>query len=157
MALLISKRSTAWKRVSLEVASRPLYRTELPIFERYAAGKRHSWASQNQNLFVLAMTISQCSQPEYAILENQKIDPLQFCTAHIWTFRSLKTHFLNISKSTLLQDIRQLSERFETENVIPDNQQIDIIAVLHRPYLNVLQLENRIREYQQNDHLAQQH
>ena len=148
MALLISKRSTAWKRVSLEVASRPLYRTELPIFERYAAGKRHSWASQNQNLFVLAMTISQCSQPEYAILENQKIDPLQFCTAHIWTFRSLKTHFLNISKSALLKDgtahiwmFRCLNTRFLRRNKSTPLQD-------GYPYMNDSQPENAISEHQ---------
>ena len=35
----------------------------------------------------------------------------------------------------------QLSERFETENAIPDNHQIDTIAGLHRTYLNLLQLE----------------
>ena len=53
--------------------------------------------------------------------------------------------------------ILHLSERFGTENAIPDNQQIEPIAVIHIPYLNVLQLENRIRDYQQNDRLAGQH
>ena len=41
----------------------------------------------------------------------------------------------------------QLSERLETVNAIPNNQQIDLIAVLHRPSLNILQLEKKIREY----------
>ncbi len=48
----------------------------------------------------------------------------------------------------------QISARFETEKAILDNQQIEPIAVLHITYLNVLQLENRVREYQ---HFPGQH
>ena len=62
-----------------------------------------------------------------------------------------------MSKSTFLQDGTTHIRTFRSQNAISDNQQIDPIAFRHITYLNVLQHENRIPEYQQNDLLPEQH
>ena len=94
---------------------------ELHISKRFGTWKRDSWA-QNINLIVG-----------------------HHCP--YLTFRTLKTLFVNINKTTLLQDGTAIIWTSTPVNSIPDIQQIDPLAVVHIPDLNVLQLENRIREY----------
>ncbi len=78
-------------------------------------------------------------------------------TAHISTFRTMKTLFLSMCKSTLLQDDIALIWTFRTWKCHSWLSANRPFAVRNCPYLNVLQLENRIREYQQNDHDPGQH
>ena len=114
MVLLIFERSATWKRVSLVVANRPPYKMELPKFQRHAAGKRHPEHHKIKVFSFRQWPYLNISQPESAILQNQKTDPLQICTAHIWKFHSFKKYFLNISKSTLLQDCTALIWTFRS-------------------------------------------
>ena len=116
-------------------------------------------------------------------LSFSKSKPFHDCTAHFWSFRCKKTRFLSISKSTSLQDDTSHFSTFRTlkplyvyiskSTLLQDGTAIiwtfrdlnitclkstkKTLSVRNSPYLKVLQLENGIREYQQNDHLPGLH
>ena len=104
----------------------------LYISDRFAAWKHYSWASVNQSH--------------------------SWRTLHIFKRFAKWNHYSWISANwPSCRTLLQLSECSRREIAIPDNQQIDTLALLHSPYLKVLQLENRSREYQQKVQLPGEH
>ena len=124
MVLLISKHFAVWKSDYYEVANQPLQdgithiwtirslKTRIlciskstPLldgtahFQHFAAKIRDCWASAIQPHWEYV----KISQFENAIPEHQLIDRLDG-TTHIWTFPTLKTKFLCISKSKSFLD-----------------------------------------------------
>ena len=92
-----------WKRNSWTSSNRPPCRTPVPIYEW---SKLENTIPEHQQIEVHSCRhypYLNVSQREYAIPYNSKSTSLPDLTAHIWTFRTLKTRLLIISKSTLLQ------------------------------------------------------
>ena len=143
----IFESSKAWKRDSCESENRP-HRAEQPIYERFQASKHESRVSSKLSPFMNTLHIFN----RFAALKRDSWASTN--QPHCWTALQIFQRFAPWNQYSWTTNNRpscrmvlQLSERFENWKCFSYNQQIDQIAVRHRPYQNVLQLEKSICEY----------
>ena len=108
----MTERFKAWKQNWWISVKLPISRTALPYLN---VMKPENAIRVNHEIDHIAgwnIAYLNVSKHQNTIPEYQHIKSIQDCTAHFWSFRCLKTQFLNISKSTSCSRALHIFQRF---------------------------------------------
>ena len=150
-------RFAAWKRHSSTSANLITCRTALTISPSFAAEKRDSCASANQlsSGRQLSYLNLRCLKTQF--LNISKSTTLQDVTTHIWTFQDWKRDSWASENRFPCKRHCQYLNFSQPEKVISEYQQTDPLGGWHCSSLTVSQSENAITEHQKFDPLAGRH